>query len=169
MTHPLERIEQAALRRLFLAAALGSALLFAHLIVSGRPLRHPGAPLGMLSYEFVWGPAGLDRVLDGWGPAERALAVENIAVDFVFLLVYGAAVSAGALLRRGPLSRSFAWAATAAAALDAVENALGLALLAGAGSGAAAGLMSAAASVKFALIIAAILYAAPAVRAARDA
>lgn len=110
--------------------AAATALLFAAMALYTSPL-DPGVP----AIQFTFTEAAFRRVLDAWQDAGVARFRAHFAIDFPFLACYGAL---GYLLStRTGLFRSFtqrtqsllAVALPAAAAADAIENALHLVFL----------------------------------------
>jgi hypothetical protein len=154
-----------ALAGMFVASAAVSMLL----AVVGAPLTVPAAPGGIVTFEFAGSVAEAQRIMAAWGLAGVAAAWTQTWLDFLYLATYGLCLSLASGLAIGPWVRrgagfgrlgvALSWGALAAAAFDAVENVALLLLLNGAASDAAAGVAWAAAGVKFALILATLVYA----------
>lgn len=149
------------------ALAAATALLFAAMALYTSPL-DPGIP----AIQFTFTEAAFRRVLDAWQDAGVARFRAHFAIDFPFLACYGAL---GCLLStRTGLFRNFtrrvqsllAAALPAAAAADAIENALHLVFLHAASPVAPALYLAAgvAASAKWLLIAAFVGLAARALR-----
>jgi hypothetical protein len=147
-----------SLFRLWIASSLLALAMAALMGVAGRTLCAEAAPLGIVSFQFSWTPEGAARILDGWDASQRAAALFSTRMDFAFLLSYGISLSAGALLFGGRFAGAASAGAAAAAIADAFENVLLIRLLEFGPASGGAGAMGAAASVKFALVSAALLY-----------
>jgi hypothetical protein len=147
-------------------ASVGVSVLLA---VVGAPLTTPVVSGGIVTFEFAGAAAEARRIMAAWGAAGVDAAWTQTWLDFLYLATYGPSLAlacglaAGVWARRGVgygrLGVLLSWGALAAAAFDAVENVALLLLLGGAVSDAAAGVAWAAASAKFALIIAGLVYA----------
>lgn len=120
---------------MIVVAALG-LLLILNLV---GPPPTPVAPLGIVSYEIAGSPQKANAILAAWGPQDQLQAAFSLGLDYLFILVYAAAIGwacmrAGAALSRSgwPLSAAAlpaAIAAGVAAACDAFENAALAAIL----------------------------------------
>lgn len=130
------------------------------------PLQTGAAPLGMISYELARTEADATAILGSWDEPARLAAAFSLGLDYLFMVSYATAIGL-ACWRIG--ARQNGWAATAgrvlalglllAALLDGAENwALWQQLQHGAVA-ALAQLAWVAASVKFALVAAGLLYA----------
>jgi pimeloyl-ACP methyl ester carboxylesterase len=153
--------------RLWLLAALTVGIGAVLLAIDAR-LWEQGGP-GIVGFEFAGSEERARDIRTEWGPDGRGAARLSLALDFAYLLSYGAflalAVSATRDLaaRRG--RRRFAaagrvafGAAVAAPICDAAENAGLLVTLGGGGGNVAPGLALAFASAKFAALAWAIAY-----------
>jgi hypothetical protein len=113
--------------RVTLLLAAASALLFMAMVIYTWPL-DPSIP----AIQFTFTEAAFNNTLNGWQPAEFARFKYHFAIDFPFLLCYGAL--GYFITMRTPLFRIFkAHTKTLIAALlpvaagaDAIENALHL-------------------------------------------
>lgn len=173
--HPFDDLDGRALKAAAWASSAASLLLGALLLWLGRPLTTAAAPHGLASFELAWRPADLEAVLASWGAAGRSRAVLMTWVDYPFLAAYG--VSLAALAKAVPgsarlpaLAAAAGWAAVAASALDAVENAAALLLLSGAPPSPLCLVQAACAAPKFLLAAAALAWVAAGafIRAPRD-
>ena len=108
--------------------------------------------------EFVRTQARAEKMLAGWGPDGKSAARRQLTIDYPFLVSYGLLLAGGALAAGGRLARRFAWAGIGAAAFDAVENTSLLIVIAGHTAQPWPALASAAATVKFLLLAATIVY-----------
>ena len=132
----------------------------------GAPLRSPEAPLGIVSLELARTPERAGRIVREWTPEQQATARRSLRLDFTYLVVYALALSlACAALadavqgRRASLGRAAAalsWGSLIAGALDVVENLALFTVLRGGGSVTAPAIAFFAASLKFALLVAAL-------------
>jgi hypothetical protein len=126
--HPLETIEPDLLRSLTIR--LGGLLVFATalLLFVDVPLQGDSSPWGIVSFELAATPHQALRILLEWRVrGALGYATLSLAIDFVYLLIYTLFFSSLALWvghRRGETtwSRRAAWAATAAAGFDVLEN-----------------------------------------------
>ena len=100
----------------------------------GRPLVDPEiAPLGIVSLELASSAAETEAILALWRdtPLGLTLAGFHLGLDYLFLVLYAAAIATGCERaaerwqgRDAQIARTLGWAAMLAAAFDAVENAL---------------------------------------------
>jgi hypothetical protein len=166
--HTLLRAPRPArLRQVTGLALLATVLLYIVFGIHDRPL----APFSIVSYELAFTPARALAMFNAWGEAGRRVARESLLIDFAFMPAYALALGGLALaearLAAGQMQRiglAITLAPVMAAVFDVVEN---LALLAALSQPAApsAGMLLVAgvcAVVKFALIIAAVVYIAAA-------
>lgn len=139
---------------------------------SSASLLGSGTELGIISLELAGSRGNAASVVGAW---ERrgvlGVAVTNVWLDYPFLLVYAAALALatsmasdvlGGRPRAARLGVVLAWGALAAGLFDVIEN---LALFRMLGdpaqiTGAASWLAASSATLKFALVIAALLYSA---------
>jgi hypothetical protein len=128
--HPLATIEPRLLRALTIR--LGVLLVFATalMMLVNVPLEGESSPWGIVSFELAGTPYRALRILLEW-KSGRALGYAKLSllVDFVYLVIYGLffaslATCVGARLEDKIWSSRAAWAASCAAALDVLENAV---------------------------------------------
>lgn len=123
---------------------------------------------GMVTFELSGGQERADEILAEWGEEGRDAAREQLWIDYAFMLAYGAFLGLAAatlrdLCRRRELSRlarfgdKAIWLGPLAAGFDALENACLLLTVDGSGAPFPS-LATGFASVKFALLAAAIAY-----------
>lgn len=123
---------------------------------------------GMVTFELSGGDARADEILAEWGEDGRDAARDQLWLDYGFMLAYGtflglAAAAVRDLCRRRHLRRltrlgnAAIWFGPVAAAFDALENACLLLTVGGSGAPFPT-LATTFASVKFALLAAAIAY-----------
>ena len=144
-------------------------------VVLGRlnaPLQTTVAPLGIVSFELAHAGGVAAAMIASWSESARATARTSLVVDYLFLVAYPASLWLGCravaarVQGRWPkvagLAVALGWGAVVAGGLDAVENAALLTQLASGASAAMAGIAFWCASVKFALVLAALPMALPA-------
>lgn len=154
--HPLEKLDRPRLRAAGWASTAASLSLGAVLLFLGRPLQVPEVPRGLVSFELAWRVPEAEAVLSAWGPEGRSRALLMTWVDYPFLAAYGLSLAALSLLVPGAArlpaaARAAAWAAFAAAGLDAAENGAALAILHGTPTPSLCLLQAACAAPKFLL------------------
>jgi hypothetical protein len=130
--HPLATIEPRLLRPLTIR--LGALLVFATALMTlvNVPLEGESSPWGIVSFQLAGTPYRALGILLEWR-VEGALGYAKLSllVDFVYLVIYGLFFASlvmwvGARLGDTTWSSRAAWAATGAALLDALENAVQL-------------------------------------------
>jgi hypothetical protein len=132
----------------------------------GAPLsQHPDTALGILSLEFAWNEDLLNSVKTAWAGPLTTIAQNNIYIDFLFLIAYGAFLSlACASMGRklggvwGQWGQNLSKLALVAAVLDAAENSLMLLSLQQKTSHYTALITTLFATVKFLLAALCVLY-----------
>lgn len=120
--------------RLFGAASLAAFAMSYWVGVTGAVLRTTASPLGIVSLELAGTPAVAERILTAWGETGIAAAQFNIQIDFLYLITYGIALSVGCAVSRvwwqrrsaamARLGALLTWAMLIAACSDAAENAM---------------------------------------------
>jgi hypothetical protein len=140
------------------------------------PLRTEASPLGVVSLELAGSAEAVTRMFDSWDREARASALWSLRVDFVFLLLYAAAISTASALaararyrgrpRMVRLGRGLSGAIWLAAACDVLENVALGSMMFDAVAETPARIAFGFASVKFAILAVAVPYvlAAPWVR-----
>jgi hypothetical protein len=150
--------------RISLALTLG---LFAVFNLLDQPARTPAAPGGIVSFELARTPEAASAMLASWDESARLSLAFGLGLDFLFMPVYATALSLAVMMaagrRRGAawsaLGKVMAWGALFATGFDAVENlSLFYILLHGANS-LAPQVAFWCAAIKFALLLAGLLYA----------
>lgn len=165
--HPFTKVPTRNL--LWMLLAFFGASLAISLVLHGwsQQLSHPGAPLGIVSFELAWSEAGLQQIIGPWNEETRAIALRLTLYDYIYLISYSTGLVIVCLLlgrwaiRRGRKGwaafwRHAAWFPWIAAALDFIENTASLPLLLTAARTPWVQIMTAAAATKF-LILGAIL------------
>jgi hypothetical protein len=154
--------------RVFVLLLILTLIVMTVLYVTGLPLNTAAAPQGIVSYEFAGSVEQARAMLDSWANA-RAQAGFNLGFDFVYMLLYSTTIAvacgwAGRVLRdrRWPLGALASWLAPGqwlAALFDATENVALTVLLFGTLSEPWPQVAAACATIKFALIIAGLVFA----------
>lgn len=166
MHHPWRALAANVRLGLLRRTAILAVLLTIFMARIGAPLDSPEAPMGIVSLELARTPEKMGRIVDEWTPRQEATARRSLRLDFTYLVVYALALSLACaaladatwLGRRAVATAAAAmsWGSLAAGALDAVENVALLAVLRGAAMTMAPPVAFAAASLKFALVGAAL-------------
>lgn len=145
-----------------------TAVVIAGLAASGAPLARAGA--GILAFEFAGDLSAAQCIVERWEQnGLLAHAGLNLGLDYVFLVAYAGAIGLGCELvgRRlsgragiaGTLGAALAWAQSAAALLDGVENYALIRVLLGSGRPLWPVVARWCAIPKFAIVGAGLLYA----------
>jgi hypothetical protein len=142
LTHPFERWPRTGRRRaLLLVIAVAIAMQIVLALLDG-PLRESGD--GTVDFEVAGSAERAGQIVDNWRAQDLLANAAFIdGVDFLFALLYTAAIAGGCVAAAGAwrsrgrtrlaaVGIGIAWAASAAAAFDWAENvALGVSLLDG--------------------------------------
>ena len=138
MRHPFQSVPSSKRKILFWFLLASTLLLMFILNVVGAPLMTDAAPAGIVSYELAGNPINAEQILSSWNQDARLHAAFSLGLDYLFMVVYAAAISLGCVWaaeiirsRGWPLASLgvyLAWGQWLAAILDAVEN-LGLTLI----------------------------------------
>ena len=136
--------------------------------VIGASLTTPGAPSGIISFEFAFTPARAQQIIDSWNTDSQLRAAFIQGLDFLFPLVYSIALGFGCLMAANVLSTrgkplnnagvALAWGLMVAAICDYIENVALVALLFGRIQSPFPEIAGICAVIKFTLIISAIGY-----------
>jgi len=168
MRHPFEAIP--AGKRLTVLTPLLVLTLLLTVVMSqvGKQLITPAAPNGMISFEFAWSVAGARRIVESWNETARLYAALSLGLDFLYLATYSTTIGLACVwatsvlrLRDWPLAWAgipLAWGQWLAALLDAVENVALIAVLLGPIVEPWPGVALWCAALKFALVLAGLLY-----------
>ncbi|MFT4560803.1 MAG: hypothetical protein ACI9BW_000538 [Gammaproteobacteria bacterium] len=151
--------------RKLLYLVLCFAILTVVLIKTGRPLITSSAPLGVVSWQLAFSETRARQVIESWGEEGHRAALNNLIVDFPYLITYTRLLS---LLCKSathpPNSRLNGLSAPAsryvwfAALFDAIENIALLYELEVGVSDLIARIAGVAASVKFSVIALALIF-----------
>ncbi len=168
-THPFDRLSTHNLWMTFCVAIIGTLALGALFSIWGRVLIHEDAPLGILSFEFMWNQAGVERVMGPWSDTVRRAMLYINLVDFIYMITYSTTLATAALLIRrkagalglkqlAKLGIMVAWFAWFAAGFDVIENLVGFPILLGHAAMPWAAIMGMAAGIKFLILLDILLY-----------
>jgi hypothetical protein len=163
MRHPLEFVPGNLRKPFFFVFLALTLLIFGVFKVLDAPL----GPGGIVSFELARTVGAAQSILTSWDSNARVYAAFGLGLDYLFMPVYAFALSFGILLlmngRAGwylRLAAWMGWGGFAAALFDAVENyALWKQLIGGAVSP-YPGIAVLCASIKFALLVAGLLFVA---------
>lgn len=123
-----------------------------------------------LRLQFAWGEVRASKVLEKWSDADKRAVRLNLALDFVFIVIYVTGIALACALGAhaldaarwpggGGMGGIFVRAIIIAGLLDAVENVAQLLMLAGHKTQPWPALASVCASIKFVLVAVTFLYA----------
>jgi len=166
--HPFSRMPANRQRQWFFLLFVATLVVMIALQVIGAPLQTEAAPGGIVTFEFAGDVATARHIIESWQGATLASTGLSLGLDFLFLLLYGAAISmacvglAERLMMRhsrfAALGVALAWGAWLASLLDAIENLALIRLLLGDFNAIWPPLAYGCAAVKFALVLAGLLY-----------
>ncbi len=166
--HPFDLIAPGKLRRYFLPSVGLYAALQILFGLLDMPLRTAAAPNGIVSFELAANATAAQSILVSWNEAARLDAAFGLGIDYLFMLAYSTMIGLACIwsersLRAlgwpaGWLGGWLAWGVWAAAAFDAIENAMLIIQLFAGGADTYAAVGALCATVKFLLIALGILY-----------
>jgi hypothetical protein len=166
--NPFSWVSHAVQKRAFVVLLVSALFLLACLNVLDRPLKTSQAPLGIVSFELAGSLAKAQGMVNSWDTRGKIFAGLSLGLDYLFLVVYGAAIGlACGLVARGLASFSttfsnigllLAWGQIVAALLDGVENYALIQVLLGSGYYLWPVLARLCAVPKFAIVFAGLLY-----------
>jgi hypothetical protein len=130
--HPFSWIRQGAQKWVFLLLAPLSYLYPSWMGRLCPGLFNRTAPYGIVSFELARTAERAQAIVDSWSDRARASALLSLGLDYLYLVIYPAAIALGAVLvarRLAPRWRFgarfgflIAWAVVLAGLFDAVEN-----------------------------------------------
>lgn len=166
--NPFGWIKDPACKPVFGAFLVASLLLLVCLNLLDRPLKTDAAPQGIVSFELAGSLPAATAMMASWGTRAKLFAAISLGLDYLFLVVYAAAIGLGCVLaanglanRRVPiaaLGMALAWGQALAALLDAVENYALIQVLLGTASRGWPFVARFCAIPKFALVAAGLVY-----------
>ena len=132
MRHPLSLIRSEGQKKDFIVLFSLTILIMLAMNMIGVSLTTTSAPAGIVSFELAFSPARAQEIINSWSQEGQLRAAFIQGLDFLFPLVYSAALGLGCLLagrvlleRRKPftsLGAWLAWALILAAVCDYIEN-----------------------------------------------
>jgi hypothetical protein len=169
LTHPLLRLAPQTQKRALPPLIIATLALTAALQIVGRPLQTAAAPLGIVSFELAGTLAEAQAMIASWDSGAQLRASFSLGLDYLYMPLYAvtialaclraAATSLRSLQAAAALGILLAWGLGLAALLDAVENAALWQMLQGSTAAAWPVVARWCAIVKFAWVIAGLLYA----------
>lgn len=155
-------------RRALRISGIATAILFVVLAIVDEAIKASGGP-GIIAFELAGTTARAAEILGHWGQDGRDAARVSLAIDFVYLVVYGIFLTL-AVLELRDVARKRGWTAYArpgtaiallpglAAACDVVEDVGLLLMIEGHGTGRIPPVATAFAIVKFAALAVVAVY-----------
>jgi hypothetical protein len=166
MQHPLEFLPMNLRKPLFYFFLMFTLAIFGLFSVLDQPLRTSAAPNGIVSFELARTLDESQSILHSWDENARLFAAFGLGFDYLFMLVYAAALSLGLLLAGAnktgwysSLTNWLGWGAFAAGLFDAVENYALWQILTGNASSSLPQIAAFCATIKFTLLIAGVVVA----------
>ena len=168
MSHPFESLKPAFQKKSFIILLIATILIMVIMNVIGSPLTTHSAPSGIVSFEFTFSPERDQQIISSWSPDAQLRAAFIQGLDFLFPLVYSAALGLGCILtadvlrtRGRKLSRlgaPLAWGLGLAAICDYFENIALVIMLFGRVQPPFPEIAGVCAAIKFSMIFIAISY-----------
>ncbi len=155
-------------RRALRISGIATAILFVVLAIVDEAIKASGGP-GIIAFELAGTTARAAEILGHWGQSGRDAARVSLAIDFVYLVVYGIFLTL-AVLELGDVARRRGWTAYArpakiiaflpgiAAACDVVEDVGLWLMIEGEGTAHIPPIATGFAIVKFVALAVAIVY-----------
>ena len=132
MKHPFENLRSPIQKKYFIGLLIATILIMVIMNFIGSPLTTPSAPSGIVSFEFAFSPNRAQAIIDSWSKDAQLRAGFIQGLDFLFPLVYNAALGLGCVLTANSLRISgkklawlgapLAWGLMLAAICDYIEN-----------------------------------------------
>jgi hypothetical protein len=132
MKHPFEQLKQTVQIKYFTILLILTILMMVIMNFIGVSLTTTAAPNGIVSFEFAFTPTRAQEMISSWSTDSQLRAAFIQGLDFLFPLIYSAALGLGCLLavnvlkaRGKPLSGFgvfLAWGLLLAAVCDYIEN-----------------------------------------------
>lgn len=166
--HPFSWIRQGAQKWVFLILAPLSYLYPTWMGEVCPGMANRTAPWGIVSFELARTAERAQAIVDSWSVRDRGSVLLSLGLDYLFLVIYPAAIALGAVLvarRLAPrwrlgsrLGFLIAWGAVLAGLFDAVENYALIRILQTADLAHWPGVAYHCAVAKFGLVVAGLLY-----------
>jgi len=164
---PFQWIDESRRKAAFIVLTILTLSLSYALTSTGRPLKTPPAPNGIISFEFAGNLTNAVAMIESWDEPARVAAGLNLGLDYLYLVAYPLAIGLGCLL----LSRRFrpsgfaaltgillSWLQPVAGILDAIENYALIKLLTGSRNEILPAIAYWCATPKFAIVAAGLAY-----------
>ncbi|MDX1616394.1 MAG: hypothetical protein R3300_18940 [Candidatus Promineifilaceae bacterium] len=138
--NPLQHWSTRKKSALFIGLLITTLIMMTVLNTVGEPLVTDPAPVGIVSFELARTEAQAETILNSWNQNARILAAFSLGLDYLFLFAYSTTIAMGLALLLdlwqfpAQVAAALNWLMLGqwlAAALDAIENALLLAILLG--------------------------------------
>lgn len=127
-------------------------------------LKNALSPLGIVSFEFCAYQSNCEPIVASWTGTAHSMAAMSLGLDYLFMLAYSAAICFGLLLAAPNLPSAlqrlallFAWGIWIAGGADAIENYHLFQMLLGQPVAAHQWGAAAAATIKFAIVVPALV------------
>lgn len=168
--HPFERLSPTRFRTVYAVAWIAMLAIEVLLVVLGAGYADipdaSGKTYNVFAFELNGTPAGLAHMFATWGETGRRAVLYQTLGDYLFLVAYSCLIAACivAVMSAGPpgrwttVGRALAWGQWLAALLDATENSALIWCLLKAPATPFPQIAAVCATVKFALVIAGVVY-----------
>jgi hypothetical protein len=151
---------------LFLAVAAMAMAKILSTVGAGLTLKDEGIAFGIINLEVAWSSERAREIVKAWkNNGVVGKAVQQTQLDFVFLLIYPAALSLACGMTAGggegfmaAAGMAMSWIVLLCAPFDALENVMLLSMLKGTFEPNIARLTAISASLKFLIILVTLLY-----------
>ncbi|MCF6278695.1 MAG: hypothetical protein L3J16_08105 [Anaerolineales bacterium] len=166
MRHPLDFIPISSRKKVFFPLLALTLILVAVFRLLDAPLQNPVSPNGIVSFELAGTPEKANAILSSWDARAQRFAAFGLGLDYLFMFAYGLTISLGVLMAAAKHSGKFesigafaGWGVLLAALFDALENLALWRMLINAATEAYPRLAAFSATVKFTLILFALVFA----------
>jgi hypothetical protein len=166
--HPLQAMRSAPAPLVFAFFLILTLVLMVVLLRVDRPLQTAAAPKGIISFEFAGSVQRAGEIVQSWEGRPAPFAGFSLGIDYLYMVAYATTIAWACIwasrmveTRRWPfatLGILLAWGQIMAAGLDALENVALLILLLVRVAAPWPQVAWIAAALKFALILAGLLY-----------
>jgi hypothetical protein len=168
MNHPFEHLNPKLQKKSFIFLLVMTILIMVTMNFIGSPIITSSAPSGIVSFEFAFSPPRAQEIIDSWSTDALLRATFVQGLDFLFPLVYSAALGLGCVLtanglrtrgnKLSSLGAPLAWGLGLAAICDYIENVALVLILWGRVQSPFTEIAGICALIKFSIIIIAIGY-----------
>jgi hypothetical protein len=132
LRHPFENLRSAIQKKYFIGFLIATILIMVIMNFIGSPLTTSSAPSGIVSFEFAFSPTRAQEIINSWSQDVQLRAAFIQGLDFLFPLVYSAALGLGCVLtanglrtrgkKSSRLGAPLAWGLLLAVICDYIEN-----------------------------------------------